>query len=86
MPGNNYFATKEHHRDQKHKKMKRRKTMISLSMTRYNCAKNTTTTNQVAWAITMKRIPPKALEWQENHKDNGNDVASSNNEPKKKMF
>jgi hypothetical protein len=30
----------------------------------------------------MKRIPPKALEWQENHKDNGNDVASSNKEQK----
>jgi hypothetical protein len=31
----------------------------------------------------MKRIPPKALEWQENHKDNGNDVESSNNEQEK---
>jgi hypothetical protein len=46
MPGNNYFATKEHHHDQKHKKMKRRKTMIYLSMIGYNRAKNTTTTNQ----------------------------------------
>lgn len=51
--------------------------MICTYQWQATTARKTRNHQPLAWATTMKRIPPKALEWQENHKDNGNDVKSS---------